>query len=223
MSVVIGPDQAWVLAAPAGEAVRVWSRRRMPFGSDQSADQKDLVALVAPAVRAFALGDGERLHGLFVSADISGRQPDAENVTFYNWKSGDGNGSPFASAPEALSFERSYSPAPTCPYLPDVTFPFFTEWSVRRRGIDDGSWARGETMATFAAACPVVMGDEAGRHVWRAISSDRSRVGVVYADVYAARFGIDVEVSLLPGATFVAAEAVKGCVDGAIASFQRFP
>jgi hypothetical protein len=223
--VIVGADFAWVLAGPApgDPAVRLWAARRMSFESEQSREQRALVVLVAPQIRALEADEGDRLHGRFVSSDRRGRQPDAENVTFYNWRRGDGHGTPFVVAPHALSFERSYSPSPPCPHAPSATLPYFTEWSIRQQGADDGSWERGDQLASWTAACPIVAGDEAGRYVWRAIGADRSLVTVEHAGAFDGLFGLDIHVSLPPGATFRAAEAVKGCVDGVIASFQRFP
>jgi hypothetical protein len=69
----------------------------------------------------------------------------------------------------------------------------------------------------------VVTGEVAERHVWRAVSADWSQVTVEHAGAYGGWFGLDIELSLPPDATFTAAAAVKGCVDGVIASYQRFP
>jgi hypothetical protein len=221
----IGPDAAWVLvgAAPDDPRVRLWTAKRMPFETDQTAAQRALVALVAPQIRAITVGPRDRLHGRFVSDDRTGRQPDAENVTFYNWRRGDGRGTAFAAAGGALSFERSYDPAPPCPWAPDRPLPFFTEWSARPRSSSAAAWERGQDLATFRATCPVVTGDDAGRHVWRALREQGATSSVQQGIFDEGYFGVDIRVVLPGGSTFMAAEAVKGCVDGVIASFQRFP
>ena len=133
----LDPNHQWafVSSAPGEPRVQLWTAWRMPFETDQSEEQRRLVALIAPHLRTLSCGPGQQLHGRFVHEDRNGRQPDAENVTFYNWRRGDGQ-CPFSG--RSLSFERSYSPPPPAPVQNHLRF--FTEWSVRAAGSDIGGW-----------------------------------------------------------------------------------
>src|SRR5215210_2754197 len=71
---VVPPDRDWALRA-SDRAVELWTTRRLPFTTDQSAAQREMVRHVARAVAALGAGadaDAERLSGLFVSDDVSG-------------------------------------------------------------------------------------------------------------------------------------------------------
>ncbi len=211
----LDPNHQWafVSSAPGEPRVQLWTAWRMPFETDQSEEQRRLVALIAPHLRTLSCGPGQQLHGRFVHEDRNGRQPDAENVTFYNWRRGDGQ-CPFSG--RSLSFERSYAPPPPAPVQNHLKF--FTEWSVRAAGSDIGGWLETGQLASWSVP---FTGDTGGRHIWRAIREGGSQVFCEFP--YEGYFGVDIALTLPERSRFDPVEALKGCLDGAIASFHRFP
>lgn len=84
----VSPEGEWCLRGPGAEdaAVELWTIRRLPFTTDQTAGQKEMVGRVALAIRALPTSaPGKRVSGLFTSDDRASRQPEAENITFYNF------------------------------------------------------------------------------------------------------------------------------------------
>jgi hypothetical protein len=100
--------------------------------------------------------------------------------------------------------------------------PYYTEWSIRPQDGDLGAWVRRAQLGSWGASCAVVTGEDAGRHVWRAVSAQRSRSTVEHSGTFGGTFGIDIALSIPPGPDLRAADTVKGCIDGVVASFQRF-
>jgi hypothetical protein len=223
---IVAPDHSYAYLTPtdADPAVRLWTTRRLPFESDQTADQKAMVAELAPVIRSIPLTADQVLHGLFISDQTQRTQPDAENITFYNWRTGDHH-SPFANATGHIAFERWYTAAPPRPAPLPGAARFHHIWAARPADQVPQGWETdGDPLAEWHdVACPVVFGDDAGRHVWRAMREQHDKLTVHAARWHAGRFGVRVELTLPRDyAQRPASDAVKGCVDGAIAAFQGF-
>ncbi len=68
-------------------SVELWTTRRTPFETNQSAQQKAMVRELVQLAGSLHCDSHERLHGVFISDETSSRQPDAENIVFYNFGS----------------------------------------------------------------------------------------------------------------------------------------
>jgi hypothetical protein len=160
----------------------------------------------------------EVIRGVFVSDDRE--LVDAENVLFYNL-----DARSFADAPQCVRFERSWQAAPPCPTA--LAAPARYHHIYEGVSVSDGfgSW---EAVAVPVASwtdvpCSRVAGDRAGWHVWKAmrraidsIEPGSDRLGP------ADDFAVSLSVRMPAGQRVKAMSAVKGVVDGVIASFQAF-
>lgn len=212
-------DRAYVLRAQEDRtgSVALWTQRRLPFDTDQTPEQKAMVRAVADVVARWNLGPSDEVHGLFASGNRAKPQPDAENITFYNWRGG--GRSPF-SGPATLRFERSYSPPPPPTGSESTQYPYFHEWSLGREGWT--SWEVDGVLAEWdKVPVDVAFGDDAGRHVWRGLVEKPEAVRIDASGLFAGMFAIEVIVTVAGGTRGSAVDALKGGVDGSIAAFQR--
>lgn len=216
----VSPEGEWCLRDPgAGDAaVELWTTRRLPFTTDQTAGQKEMVGRVASAIRALRTSaPGKRLSGLFTSDDRASRQPDAENITFYNF--GD---EPFRSIPPTLSFERSYATAPEPPIRLRQLPRYYHRWAIEPARAPWATWAVGEPIAEWTDIdLPATSTDDLGIRAWLAV-----RTSPAFVNVFASLSGHDAYAVWVtwavadPGRVRLAS-AVKGLVDGPVAALQR--
>ncbi len=201
------------------DSLRVWTVKRLQFGPDQSLWQKDLVARLETELQDLPLAEGDIFSAAFASDDRS--RVDVENVLFYNV----GLGS-FNQVGPQLRFERSFEAPPPPPeqlsgparymhiYRGLAPTEGFQHWE--RLDSDVAHWEN--------VPCTRVAGDRAGWHVWFAIHRAMASVerNARLADE-AMEFGIELTIRTPDSVHGRPAEAVKGAIDGSIASFQRYP
>jgi hypothetical protein len=219
---VIPADCSYVLVAPStrAEPVKLWTARRLPFETDQSVGQREMVRAVGAAVGSLALEPEDSLRGLFISSQTTGRQPDAENITFYNWRGARGR-SPF-EGPLTLQFERSFESPPQCPVDVGKDLAYHHVWMLEGGG-DWLHWTSERVLAAWdAVRTPVAFGEDAGRHVWRAMVEQPRTAHIHVTGAFEGLFAAEVVVSTPVNQAGSALEALKGSVDGPIAAFQRF-
>jgi len=225
----VGPDRRYAFTPPSDEdpVARLWTIKRLPFESDQNKDQKAMVTTLRPAIRSIPWSSGEVLSGVFASDDMRGRQPDAENIVYYNLHFVTG-GSPFTEAPPTIWFERSFAAAPRCAAELMDEARYYHAWAALDPAAGFGCWKRiaQKPLAEWSnVPCRVVDGDSAGRHVWLAMCENMTGIAARPAlSAKSKEYGIEVS-ARVPRAEsrVIAAGAIKGCVDGSIASFQSFP
>jgi len=174
-----------------------------------------MVKEIAPLVGSLRCGTGESLHGVFISNETASKQPDAENIAFYNF-----GPAPFAGADSVIAFERSYGAAPEPPQPLNGPAPYYHRWSVLPEDAPFETWIEGEVVASWQDVPLDVEGDP-GLAAWRALREHPERV-IVDAGLSASdRYGIDVTLSTPPGRAPSIVKAVKGLVDGPLAGLQR--
>jgi hypothetical protein len=228
--VIADPDGRYACTVPSEDerGVGLWTTCRIKFGSEMTPEHRRMKAVIAPVVQSIQFGPGESMRGVFVSDDLRGTQPDAENIVYYNFRPDRaGERDPFALAPARVSFERSYHPAPACP-VDLQEFPrYFHSWRAAEPSDGFASWTRGETDPVaewVGVTTPAVSGFQGGIQVWRAMVEQREQILVrPTLDIRQAHYALDIslEIPAEPRPP-LAVDVLKGCFDGAIASFQRF-
>jgi len=199
-------------------AVRLWTIERLRFGSSKPPWQKELVRRLAGEIRSLRLERAQVLRGIFVSDDRD--TVDAENVLFYNL-----GASAFAHAPQCVRFERSWEAAPSAPVSLAGPPRYQQVYEGARAADGFRSWeVCADGMAAWSEIpCPKVVGDRAGWHIWKAMREASESINV---DSGAARGAADFAISMIvrvPATRSARAmSAIKGAIDGVIASFQRF-
>lgn len=161
MAIYRDPAERFALAeSDATRSVELWTVERLPFETEQEGHEKEMVVQhVAPAIRRIAWSHREVLHATFASDDRGGWQPDAENITFYNF--GD---KPFESAPFHIRFERSSSSAPPCPAVLSEPPPYYHQWEPASRESGFRYWMEQEPLAEWTRmVCVDVTGDKGAR------------------------------------------------------------
>ena len=196
------------------DSVELWTTTRTPFGGDQSPAHKAMIREITPLVAALRCGRGQRLHGLFVSDDVNTRQPDAENIAFYNFGS-----APFLGAGSVVGFERSYAAAPPSPRPLSSPARFFHRWSVIAHDAPFGHWKEGELVASWDV--PIDVAADLGLAAWRALREHPDAVEVRTKLTATEPFGIEA-ILVIPGDRLPSVvQAIKGLVDGPLAGLQR--
>jgi hypothetical protein len=196
-------------------SVELWTTRRTPFETDQSAQQKAMVRELAPNVASLRCDRSERLHGVFISDETSSKQPDAENIVFYNFGS-----APFTAGGSVLAFERSYSQAPPPPRPLKTSAPYYHIWSVVPENAPFEHWIERDIVATWNDV-PFELTGDLGLAAWRSLREHPERVTVVSRLGMSDRYGIDVTLTAPHGKEPSIVKAVKGLVDGPLAGLQR--
>jgi len=174
-----------------------------------------MVKELEPRVRRLECGSDERLHGIFTSDEIESKQPDAENIAFYNF-----GARPFAGAGRSIGFERSYGPAPPAPAPMAATARYHHSWHVVPDETPFTHWVQGDTVAEWRDV-PIDLNGDLGLSAWRAIRENAGRVivhGQLRADEH---FAVVVALSAPAGSLPSVVAAVKGMVDGPLAGLQR--
>ena len=138
-----GQGRLWTSRTQA-RSVELWTTRRIPFQTDQSAQQRAMVRELAPLVVSLRCNSHERLHGVFISDEKTSKQPDAENIAFYNF-----GAAPFTGAAGVLAFERSYAQAPRPPRPLDAPARYYHAWSVVPETAPFEHWIGGDVVATW--------------------------------------------------------------------------
>ena len=177
--------------------------------------QKAMVAELAPLVGALRCSRGQRLHGIFVSDETTSKQPDAENIAFYNFGS-----QPFAGAGSTLAFERSYSEAPPPPRPLDAAAPYYHAWSVVPDDAPFEHWREGDVVAGWNEV-PLALRGDLGLGAWRALREHPECVTVTAELGPSDAYGVDVTLSAPHGQQQSIVTALKGLVDGPLAALQR--
>ena len=193
----------------------LWTTRRTPFETDQSAQQKAMIRRIAPLVALLRCDSRERLHGVFVSDETASKQPDPENIASYNFGS-----APFAGSGSVIAFERSYGAAPESPQALDGPARYYHRWSVVPMEAPLGHWIEGDVVARWTDV-PVDLEGDLGLAAWRAMRENPERVTVEAALGASDCYGIDVTLSAPRGRTISIVKVVKGLVDGPLAGLQR--
>ena len=173
-----------------------------------------MVRALAP-VGALRCDTDQRLHGVFISDEMTSKQPDAENIAFYNFGT-----APFAGAGSVLGFERSYDEAPRPPQALDAPGRYYHVWSVVSENAPFEHWVESEVVATWSGV-PIDLAGDLGLAAWRALREHPERVTVNSTLGVLDRYGIDVTLSVPHGAELSIVRAVKGLVDGPLAGLQR--
>lgn len=209
-----GEGRVWT-SRTQSRSVELWTTRRIPFETDQSAQQKAMVRELAQLAGSLRCESHERLHGVFISDETSSRQPDAENITFYNFGS-----ALFSGADSVLAFERSYAEAPRPPRPLEAPARYYHVWSVVAENVPFEHWIEGDTVATWNEV-PFDLTGDLGLAAWRALREHPERVTVVSQLGMSDHYGIDVTLTAPDGKKPSIVKAVKGLVDGPLAGLQR--
>jgi hypothetical protein len=211
------PSLQWFATGPSEHraTVELWTSRRTPFITDQSPEQKAMVAALERRVRELHCQPGDRLHGIFTSDEVRSRQPDAENITFYNFGT-----RPFAGARRSLGFERSYRRAPLAPTALTIPARYYHSWRVVPDDALFAEWVERGTVAEWHDV-PIDLDGDLGLSTWRALRENPRRVTVhdrlCPNEQFAAIVSLAVPASRLPSVV----TAMKGMVDGPLAGLQR--
>jgi hypothetical protein len=194
----------------------------LPFATDQDPGQK---AMVRRVIRELATvpGRGAAVEAIFTSTDRRARQPDAENITLYNFI---GAGpSPFTPRPSIVRFERSFAAPFACSVSLAVTAPFHHSWSSVDAAADFRHWAVDSAQGSEVEWGPVPLRDPgaevAGRELWLAIKRSHTTVRPI-GRVVPATGPFAVRVTLRTAAPLDPVAVIKACVDGPIAALQCF-
>lgn len=174
-----------------------------------------MVRELAPLVGSLRCDSHERLHGFFISDEMTSKQPDAENIAFYNFGS-----APFTGADSVLAFERSYAEAPRPPRPLAARARYYHVWSVVPKSAPFERWIEGDVVATWEEV-PFDLTGDLGLAAWRALREHPERVTVVSGLGMSDRYGIDVTLAAPHGREPSIVKAVKGLVDGPLAGLQR--
>jgi hypothetical protein len=215
----VDPERRYVMQRPTGadRALRLWTVERLRFHTSQPPWQQKLALELVDEIRSLPLAGAEVLRGVFVSdaRDLV----DAENVLFYNL-----HGRSFANAPQHLRFERSWEPAPAPPVelAAPPRYHHIYEGVVNSDGFRSWELSSDDLARWERIDCADIAGDRRGWRVWRAMREAQDAVEV-RSSVVQSDFGIAVSVRAPPGIRLSAIAAIKGALDGVIASFQRYP
>lgn len=212
-----GEGRLWTSRATKERSLRLelWTIRRTPFETDQSPQQKAMVRALTPRLAQLQCGRDDRLHGMFTSDEMHSRQPDAENVTFFNF-----GVAPFSGATRTVAFERSYAPAPSPPSSLEVVPRFHHSWEVLPADAPFEHWDEHDTVASWSNV-PIDLSGDLGLEAWRALREHPERVEVSGRLSAADRFGIRVTLFVPNDRRPSIVKAIKGLVDGPLAAFQR--
>jgi hypothetical protein len=211
-----GERRLWIsLGRETGQAVELWTTRRTPFETDQSAQQKAMIRALAPRLQQLRCGEDDRLHGTFTSDEVQSRQPDAENITFFNFGS-----APFVGASRALGFERSYEAAPHPPVSLEAPARYHHTWEVVPFDAPFRHWVERDTVAVWQDL-PIDLGADLGLAAWRAVRENAVDVEVLGRLTAEDYFGITVTLTVPSGHQPSIVKSVKGLVDGPLAGLQR--
>jgi hypothetical protein len=207
----------WIAQGPAPEdsTVQLWTTRRTPFTTDQSPEQKAMVRALEARLRQLQCEADDRLHGTFDSDEVASRQPDAENITFYNF-----GARPFVGAHRSLGFERSYHAGPPPPVELPAPVRYHHSWEVVPNSSPYRHWVEGDLVASWSDM-PIDLGGDLGLAAWRAM---RERADLVHVrDRLSAHeyFGVQVVLAAPAERLPSIVSAVKGLVDGPLAGLQR--
>ena len=221
MAIYQDPAGMFALAGPdaTDRCVELWTVERLRFETDQEDHERQMLTKhVAPAIASIRWRHGEVLRGTFISDERRKRQPDAENITFYNFGE-----KPFRLAPNWIRFERSYSPAPPCPAELCEPPPYYHRWEPVSPEAGFRYWKQrgGLVVAWIGVPCSGVMGDKGGQEAWLALRRADS-VTVFETRDSSPDLGVKSILRVPSGGTARAVKAVKAVVDGSIASFQHF-
>jgi hypothetical protein len=174
-----------------------------------------MVRELAPLVGSLRCDSHERLHGVFISDETTSKQPDAENIAFYNFGS-----ALFTGADSVLAFERSYAEAPRPPRPLEAPAGYYHVWSVVPENAPFEHWIEGDVVATWKEV-PLDLTGDLGLAAWRALREHPERVTVVSELGMSDPYGIDVTLTAPRGGEPSIVKAVKGLVDGPLAGLQR--
>lgn len=194
--------------------VRLWTTRRLPFTSDQSDEQRHMVARVVPRLAQLKGGPGERLEAIFVSADRLGSQPDAENVTLYNFGTAG-----FRFAPAAISFERSFDTPPPPPAELDGDARFYHRWAIVGDQRPLSAWRVADPVARWDEI-PLLWRGNVASDTWLSLREQPERTHVDGEINAREPFGIVVDLTAPPRIR-LSPDLLNGVLDGAVAAFQR--
>jgi hypothetical protein len=194
--------------------VRLWTTRRLPFTTHQSDEQRHMVARVVPRLAHLKGEPGERLEAIFMSGDRLGGQPDAENITLYNFGTAG-----FRFAPAAISFERSFDPPPPPPEDLDGDARFYHRWAIVRDQRPLSTWQVADPVARWDDV-PLLWRGNFGIDTWLSLREQPERTHVDGEIPAREPFGIVVDLTAPPRIRLTP-ELLKGVVDGGVAAFQR--
>ena len=148
---------------------------------------------VGPAIHHIRWRPEELIRGVFISDEVRSRQPDAENITFYNFDERS-----FELAPQQLRFERVYSPPPPCPTAMSKPPRNHHLWEPASSDNGFGGWQLEQALAEWNyVTAPVVSGDSAGWDVWLAMR--RAGVRTFHLRHEGQYFGANVVIRVPPG------------------------
>ena len=218
--ILIDPAGRYVVQRPseAEPALKLWMVERLRFHTSQPPWQKELVRRLVDELRVLPLNQAEVLCGVFVSDDPA--RVDAENVLFYNL-----DARSFAHAPQCVRFERSWAAAPAPPTALSVPARYYHRYEPVAAAEGFRSWRMtDDPLAEWTdVPCTKIAGERAGWHIWHGMRAAASAVETARAATPAQDFGLTATARVPANVHATAIGAVKGVVDGAIASFQRFP
>lgn len=192
-------------------SVELWTTDLVPFGK-LSTWQTQMLQTIKPHLRALRCAENERLHGTAVF-DATGPQPDAENITFYNFQSC------FAGLGCEIGFERAYQAWNPTPRPLNGGARYYHRWAVVPSSSPFLHWAEGEVVARVANVPLDAVGDLA-LNTWRAMRENPALVSVISALSRQDYFGVDLTLSH-PTFRKVSIGTVKALIDGVLAGMQR--
>jgi hypothetical protein len=210
-----GEGRLWISLARGKGALELWTIRRTPFETDQSAQQKAMVRELAPRLQQLRCGENDRLHGIFTSDEVRSRQPDAENIAFFNFGS-----APFAGASRTLGFERSYQGAPPSPISLEAPARHHHSWELVPFDAPFSHWVERDSVASWKNL-PIELQAELGLAAWRAVRENAVNIDVLGQLTAEDYFGITVTLTVPTRHQQSIVKSIKGLVDGPLAGFQR--
>jgi hypothetical protein len=156
--------------------------------------------------------------GIFVSDDPG--RVDAENVLFYNL-----DARSFVHAPQCVRFERSWTAAPAPPTSLSVPARYYHRYEPVAAAEGFRSWRMtDDALAEWTdIPCTKIAGERAGWHIWHGMRAADSAITTDAGTARTRDFGLTATARVPANVHATAIGAVKGVIDGAIASFQRFP
>jgi hypothetical protein len=205
---IVIQGEGWALQPPTSDhpGVQLWTARRLPFSDQQDAEQRAMVRQARQWVQQICGSGVGQLSGVFASSEVVSRQPDAENIVYYNF----GLAS-LATSLRVVNFERSFRS------FPHSSMPYYHCWRVVDENQTYQNWTLAELVAEWTDL-PLSTAPELGLATWLSLRGNLDQVEIHRKLAAKEKYAIQVQWNQ-PGARPLL--AMKGLLDGALAALQR--